>query len=102
MSLSELEDIWGDDILDHPPARKTGHEIGKLESVLEQIAAEDADRARKRCIKLMRGILGDGGLQSFLKSPQPAYDDLTGDQILVRDPHGLLAKLQEIEGRATE
>lgn len=63
------------------------------------MSAEDNDAARKRCLKLLRGLLGECGLRCFLHCPQPAYDDMTGEQLLVRDPLGLQAQLEEIHGR---
>ena len=93
--MSRHRDIF--DMIEHPPAMRPESEIRKFASLLDQVAAEDADKARKQCIKLLRGMLGNGGLQAFLKCPQPAYDDLTGDQVLVRDPHGLLARLEELD-----
>lgn len=64
------------------------------------MSAEDDDIARKSCLRILRGMLGEGGLRAFLNCPQPAYDDATGEQVLVREPHGLLARLQEMEGGA--
>ena len=62
-------------------------------------SAENAEKARKGSLKLLRAMLGEGGLRAFLNCPQPAHGDATGEQILVRDPHGLFERLKEIEGR---
>jgi hypothetical protein len=57
------------------------------------MSAEDDDQARKSCLRILRGMLGEGGLRAFLKCPQPEYGDMTGEQILVREPHVLSARL---------
>lgn len=100
MTVDDHETFLRD--IDRPPAMRSEREVRKLGFILDQIAAEDAERVRKRCIQLLQGSLGNGGIRAFLNCPQPAYDDLTGDQILTRDPQGLLARLEEIERGAGE
>ncbi len=96
---SILQDgIEEDPAIDRPPAIRKGREVDRMNSILDDIAAEDADKARKCCLKLLRGMLGEGGLRAFLRCPQPAHDDMTGGQMLVRDPLGLLASLEQLEG----
>lgn len=83
--------------IDNPPEMRSEKHAGRITNLLDRLAAEADDRARKDCIRLLRGQLGDGGLRAFLRCPQPDHADLTGDQILTRDPHGLLAKLEALE-----
>lgn len=60
----------------------------------EATAPDTSHQARKRmlastrtdCIRIITRLVGEGGLQSFLKSQQPAFDDCTGDRILIRRP----------------
>jgi hypothetical protein len=52
---------------------------------------------RSDCIRIITRLVGEGGLQSFLKSQQPALDDRTGAQLLQNDPEELLRRLKWLD-----
>jgi hypothetical protein len=77
-----------------------------------EATAPDAEhQARKRvilastrsdCIRMMIRLVGEGGLQSFLKSQQPALGDRTGAELLQHDPMDLLRRLKWLDAKADD
>jgi hypothetical protein len=69
-------------------------------------ARDTAHQARKRallastrcdCIHIIRRLVGEGGVQPFLTSQQPALGDRTGAQLLQNDPEELLRCLKWLD-----
>jgi len=55
-----------------------------------------ADRTRNRCRRLLITLLGEGGMQRFLRQPQPDLGDRTGTELLQTDPEDLFRRLKAI------
>lgn len=56
----------------------------------------NARAARAECKRLIIASVGPGGFEAFLKAPQPAFEDLTGDFLLLHRPGELLNRLKEL------
>lgn len=54
-------------------------------------------RDRKECFRILARLIGYAGIPQFLKTPQPALEDRTGQQLLESDPSALLTRLQALE-----
>lgn len=77
-----------------------------------ETTAPDAEhQARKRailgstrsdCIRMMIRLVGEGGMQSFLKSQQPALGDRTGAELLQHDPMDLLRRLKWLDAKTDD
>lgn len=52
---------------------------------------------RSKCVSKIIAHVGEGGLQAFLRERQPALEDRTGGELLQRDPHELLRRLDELD-----
>lgn len=59
---------------------------------------KSAKKDRAECMKLIDRLVGTGGREAFLATPQPAIEDQTGRELLDECPLELLARLREIEG----
>jgi hypothetical protein len=46
--------------------------------------------------------VGPGGFEAFLQARQPALDDLTGAELLKREPNRLLERLRMLERETVE
>lgn len=57
--------------------------------------------AQREAQKVIIGRHGIAAFREFLRTPQPAFDEMTGRQLLDERPFELLAKLQS-EGGANE
>jgi hypothetical protein len=55
-------------------------------------------RDRRRCERLLRAHLGEGGFQEFLRNRQPDLGERTGRELLDGHPVELLARLEMMEG----
>jgi hypothetical protein len=55
---------------------------------------------RGEALRIIIRMVGDGGVQSFLKSRQPALGDRTGGDLLQNDPCELLKRLRWLEADA--
>lgn len=56
-----------------------------------------ASAARRECRRMIVAMVGPGGLEAFLQSPQPALDDRTGSELMESDPAALLERLKALE-----
>jgi hypothetical protein len=52
---------------------------------------------RAECIRILERIVGEAGVQHWLKGRQPALDDMTGAQLLTVDPERLLKRLRFLD-----
>lgn len=67
---------------------------------VELLATEDERRLdpnAQRCLDRIRRNVGDGGLRAFLSQPQPAFADMTGSELIRRQPGELLRRLDALE-----
>lgn len=56
-----------------------------------------AKHVRRDCLATLRRAVGDGGVEAFLRAPQPALGDRTGAELLESEPKALLERLRELE-----
>jgi hypothetical protein len=70
---------------------------------VERLATPDERRTsspatdRSESLRIISRLVGDAGVQSFLKCRQPALGDRTGGELLQHDPGELLKRLRWLE-----
>ena len=76
--------------------KHTNHTRGPLEDTICELSAPTPPSARDESIRLIARLVGDAGVQSFLRCRQPALGDRTGADLLQNDPSELLRRLRLI------
>ena len=67
---------------------------------IDQLVTSDERRVhpvRAQALKILQRVIGPEAIPQWLKSQQPAFDDLTAGQALQRDPQRVLRHLQLLE-----
>ena len=54
---------------------------------------------RSQCLKIIASLVGDAGVQAFMKTSQPDLGDRTGGQMLQDSPSELLRLLRNLEAQ---
>jgi hypothetical protein len=78
-----------------PEAAAPGTEHQERKSVI--LASTRSD-----CIRMMIRLVGEGGLQSLLKSQQPALGDRTAAELLQHDPMELARRLKLLDAKTDD
>jgi hypothetical protein len=60
------------------------------------------NKARAECKRKIIAAVGPGGFEAFLKARQPALSELTGAELLKREPNRLLERLRMLERETVE
>lgn len=76
---------------DRPPALIPQGEGNQVLAILDEIM----DSEQAECLAIVRRLQGDTA--AFLETPQPAFGDLTGRELLKEQPAELLERLRMLE-----
>ncbi len=55
--------------------------------------------ARRECTRLLKRLIGPECIPQFLRTPQPAFEDRTGEQLMKHAPKALLDRLRTLEAQ---
>lgn len=92
-----------------PPSKKVALSQSRFDARHEETTAtvtkHQAEKhvhlasTRSDCLRIIMRLVGDGGVESFLKCQQPALGDRTGAELLQDDPVDLLRLLKWLENQ---